>query len=167
MPYRSNIERNAAIYKLWEEGKSVEEISLLTGIPRSTVGYYVHKFNAAARTGGAIPLPPPTKKQPAEILFGFLQKYEVMDYLHTQLRICDAPTLYYRLAAMKLLVEITARLELTNEERKLLSSAVTELQIRAAPQVTGQKREGLSVNDIVEQRRQQLKRQQQLKPRKD
>jgi hypothetical protein len=189
MPYRSNIERNAAIYKLWEEGKSIEEISLLTGIPRSTVGYYVHKFNVAARTGGAIPLPPPTKKQPTEILFGFLEKATAMDYLLTLLKTCDAQTIYYNLAATKLLGEQLGRFELTNEERKVLSSVMTGLWTRAPPQVTDQKRKGPSVTDIAEQLKQlqtraapeevtdqkrtlddiieELKQQRQLKPRKD
>jgi len=157
MPYRSNIERNAAIYKLWEQGKSIEDISLLTSIPRSTVGYYVHKFNAAARAGGAIPLPPSTKKQPTEIQFGLLKKQEAMDYILTLLKTCNAQTIYYNLAATKLLVEITDRPELTNEERKLLSSVMTLLWTRAPPQVTDQKREGPSVNDIVEQQQRQLK----------
>jgi hypothetical protein len=162
MPYRSNIERNAAIYKLWEEGKSIEEISLLTGIPRSTVGYYVHKFNAAARTGGAIPLPPSTEKQPTEILFGLLKKSVAMEYLLTLLKTSDAQTIYYNLAATKLLGEQLGRLELTNEEREVLSSVMTGLWTRAPPQVTDQKREGPNEPDLVEQfkQQQQLKRQQ-------
>jgi hypothetical protein len=39
MPYQSNIERNVIIYQHWQEGKTIEEISTLTGIPHSTVGY--------------------------------------------------------------------------------------------------------------------------------
>ena len=41
---RPNPERNDKIYTLWKEGHTIEEISLFTGIPRSTVGYYVKKF---------------------------------------------------------------------------------------------------------------------------
>jgi hypothetical protein len=41
---RPNPERNDKIYALWKEGHTIEEISLFTGIPRSTVGYYVKKF---------------------------------------------------------------------------------------------------------------------------
>lgn len=80
-----------------------------------------------------------------------------MDYLLAQLKTCDAPTLYYKLAAMKLLVEITGRLELTDEERKLLSSAMPGLQTRAAPQVTDKGKKKLHLNEIMDQ----------LKPRKD
>jgi len=40
-----NFERENAIYELWKAGCTIDEISSKTGIPRSTVGYYVAKFN--------------------------------------------------------------------------------------------------------------------------
>jgi transposase len=125
MPYQSNLERNAVIYQHWQEGKTIEEISTLTGVPRSTVGYYVRKFNAAARAGMPLPLPPPSKKQPAEIVFSFLTKAKVMEFVLNLLKTGDAQTIYYNLASMKLLTELIGRLTLTKEERELLSSAMT------------------------------------------
>ena len=40
-----NIKRENEIYQLWNQGYIVDEISSQMGIPRSTVGYYVRKFN--------------------------------------------------------------------------------------------------------------------------
>ena len=40
-----NFERENAIYELWLQDYTIDEISSKTGIPRSTVGYYVAKFN--------------------------------------------------------------------------------------------------------------------------
>jgi hypothetical protein len=108
-----------------QEGKTIEEISTLTGVPRSTVGYYVRKFNAAARAAMPLPLPPPSKKQPAEIVFSFLTKAKVMEFVLNLLKTSDAQTIYYNLASMKLLTELIGRLGLTKEERELLSSAMT------------------------------------------
>jgi len=52
-----NYERNRQVYLLWEQGYSVEEIASVTAIPRSTVGYYVRKFNLYAKDGRPIVLP--------------------------------------------------------------------------------------------------------------
>ncbi len=41
---KSNEERNTSIYNLWCKGYTIDEISLKTEIPRSSVGYYVKKF---------------------------------------------------------------------------------------------------------------------------
>ena len=49
--YTPNLERNKHIYELWERGLTVDRISSLTGVPRSTVGYYVRKFNRLAVEG--------------------------------------------------------------------------------------------------------------------
>lgn len=49
-----NIDRNFLIYELWEKGCTIDEISFDTGIPRSTVGYYIRKFNKRAKSGEPI-----------------------------------------------------------------------------------------------------------------
>jgi hypothetical protein len=72
-----------------------------------------------------LPLPPPSKKQPAEIVFSFLTKAKVMEFVLNLLKTSDAQTIYYNLASMKLLTELIGRLGLTKEERELLSSAMT------------------------------------------
>lgn len=55
--YRQNLERNRVVYELWEKGLTVDKIASLTGIPRSTVGYYVRKFNRLAAEGKPVVLP--------------------------------------------------------------------------------------------------------------
>lgn len=49
--YSTNLERNKAIYELWEKNLTVDQISSRTGIPRSTVGYYARKFNRLGAEG--------------------------------------------------------------------------------------------------------------------
>jgi len=63
-----NIERNAVIYNLWEKGLTVAEIAQETFIPRSTVGYYVRKFNKKARRGEPIIIHIPPKKPDSKTL---------------------------------------------------------------------------------------------------
>jgi hypothetical protein len=46
---RSNPERERKIYELWQHSETIDEISIVTSIPRSTVGYYVRKFNRDAK----------------------------------------------------------------------------------------------------------------------
>ena len=56
--FLTNPERNERIYRLWEKGLTVDEIvHELPDIPRSTVGYYVRKFNRYAKEGRPIILP--------------------------------------------------------------------------------------------------------------
>jgi len=55
--YTPNPERNRVIYELWEKNLTVDQISSRTGIPRSTVGYYVRKFNKLAVEGKPIVFP--------------------------------------------------------------------------------------------------------------
>ena len=66
--FDENIERNAVIYKLWEKGLTVTEIAQETFIPRSTVGYYVRKFNKKARRGEPIIIHGPLEKLDSETL---------------------------------------------------------------------------------------------------
>jgi len=51
---QENPDRNFLIYELWKEGRTIDEISFETAIPRSTVGYYVRKFNKCAKSGEPI-----------------------------------------------------------------------------------------------------------------
>ncbi len=53
---RENLYRNRLIFKMWTVGRAIDQISLLTGIPRSSVGYYVRKFNKRAQKGTPIPI---------------------------------------------------------------------------------------------------------------
>jgi len=55
--YTANHERNRVIYELWEKNLTVDQISSRTRIPRSTVGYYIRKFNKLAVEGKPIVFP--------------------------------------------------------------------------------------------------------------
>jgi len=54
--YLQNLERNRVIYELWENGFTVDQIASRTSILRSTVGYYVRKFNRLAAEGKPVVL---------------------------------------------------------------------------------------------------------------
>ncbi len=54
---RQNVNRNKAIYELWEKAYTVKQIAVETGIPRGTVAYYVRKFNRAAEQGKPVVFP--------------------------------------------------------------------------------------------------------------
>ncbi len=44
------------LYRLWSEGNTIEKASAITGIPRSTTGYYYKKFDRYAKRGEPIPV---------------------------------------------------------------------------------------------------------------
>ena len=62
---KENLGRNFLIYEQWKDGRTIDEISFDTGIPRSTIGYYVRKFNKNARRGEPIAFQP-IKEKPDE-----------------------------------------------------------------------------------------------------
>jgi hypothetical protein len=45
----ANVEREAKIRELWQASHTIDEMTLLTDIPRSSIGYYVRKFNKENR----------------------------------------------------------------------------------------------------------------------
>ena len=59
---RENVDRNFLIYELWKKGLTIDQVSFDTGIPRSTVGYYVRKFNKRAGRGEPIAFLPEREK---------------------------------------------------------------------------------------------------------
>lgn len=52
--------RRKAIYELWDMEYTIDEVSLRLNIPRSSVGYYVRKFNKSFGRGR---IPSPVKDQ--------------------------------------------------------------------------------------------------------
>jgi hypothetical protein len=60
---KENPDRNFLVHELWKQGRTVDEISFETGIPRSTVGYYIRKFNQCAKSGKPIPITPAAHPQ--------------------------------------------------------------------------------------------------------
>jgi hypothetical protein len=130
MPFKTNLERNNRIYNLWEEGRTVDEISTSMGIPRSSAGYYVRKFNQAARQGKTLPLP--TKAKQDDVVQDFLAKIFVADRVLNFIKSNDPQKIYYYLASMKLLYELTPKLALTEEQKKILDSAIKDMGITAS-----------------------------------
>jgi hypothetical protein len=106
--YFTNFERNRVIYELWMKKLTVEQISSSTGIPRSSVGYYVRKFNRLASQGKPIVFPDTsqgTRKQGS-----FTEDISTMAFLQLKIQAGamngDWEGLYYRLNVLKLLKEL-------------------------------------------------------------
>jgi hypothetical protein len=130
MPFETNLDRNNKIYTLWEEGKTVDEISISVGIPRSTAGYYVRKFNQAARQGKTLPLP--TKPKQEDVVQDLLAKVFVADRILNVIKSNDLQKIYYYLASMKLFSELLPKIALTKKQKEMLDSAMKDMGITAS-----------------------------------
>ena len=113
--YSLNVERNKTIYKYWERKLTVDQISMMTGIPRSTVGYYVRKFNRMATQGKPIVFPESHKaeEKPADLIVQLTAKMfksRVKDLIEAG----EFEWLYYGLMDIKLVRELG--IFSTNEE---------------------------------------------------
>ena len=139
MGFRRNPERERLIYRYWRLGYTVDRISRLTGIPRSSVGYYVRKFNK--KYGESIRL----RRKLSPILMGVDESpkmsedklvesavlkmislksfFDIISPLVKQGRYKD---LYYLLRCMKLMGEMLQPLMFTPEERKVADKAIKQ-----------------------------------------
>jgi len=149
--FRRNPERERLIYQYWVQGYTIDEISMLTGIPRSSVGYYVRKFNKkyGRRSRVRVSFLPAlgdgtdVKKDEYSLAVSGIMKsaalistFETVVDLVRQGRLQDA---YYCLATIKLFNEIERIYSLTPEERKAAKRAIDEfLQIIRANTETGE-----------------------------
>ncbi len=106
--YLANSERNRLIYDLWEANLTVNEISSRTGIPRSTVGYYVRKFNKLAAKGKPVVFPglSPDPRMPRNYTEDIQLISRVEAKVLESMANGDWKGLYYRLSAFKLLKEL-------------------------------------------------------------
>jgi len=150
MGFRRNPERERLIYQYWVQGYTIDEISRLTGIPRSSVGYYVRKFNKkyGRRSRVRVSFLPAlgdstdVKKDEYSLAVSGIMKsaalistFETVVDLVRQGKLQDA---YYCLATIKLFNEIERIYSLTPEERKAAKRAIDEfLQIIRANAETG------------------------------
>jgi hypothetical protein len=114
--YATNSERNKVIYELWEKNLTIEKISSSTNIPRSTVGYYVRKFNRLSAKGKPVVFPGLSRdagKQDSNTADSramslFLQKiYDLVPQ-------GDWEEIYYRVNSFKLLKELGFLTEIEN-----------------------------------------------------
>ena len=109
--YLTNFDRNRVIYELWERNLTVEQIASSTSIPRSTVGYYVRKFNRLAAQSKPVVFPGLDHGASAGALQdSLLQESSTMSIiqLHTLdlIRQRNWKELYYRLNVFKLMKEL-------------------------------------------------------------
>ena len=133
-----NHERNALLYIHWRDGNTAEETAALTGIPKSTVGYYYRKFNRYAKMGIDPPVllsvPQPPEETSASMFLKTISVNRIFEWLRTD----DPQTFYYRLAGVKLASEIVSKLRLTAEERKqfprLISDWIAATALKKAQQ---------------------------------
>ena len=116
---RENIDRNFLVYELWKKGRAIDEIAFETTIPRSTVGYYVRKFNKCAKSGEPIVFQqvrkPPNEKEMANQA---LTKTSVSSYLLKMASNGEIDKLYKSLMILKLWKELQGELFPTKEERE-------------------------------------------------
>ena len=117
---KENLYSNLVIHKLWEDGCTIDEITLETGIPRSTVGYYVRKFKRRASRGEPIAYAPanekPNEKSMAVQAFA---KALASQRLFQMLGEEDGLDKVYKLLMItKLVKELQREIFATEEERK-------------------------------------------------
>jgi len=116
---QENSDRNFLVYELWKEGRTIEEISFETGIPRSTVGYYVRKFNKCAKSGKPIVCQRVTVKPDAKAMAiqGFIKSYTLAN-LSEMLKNGEIDKVYKMLMICKLWKELEKDIIPTKEEEQ-------------------------------------------------
>ena len=138
MSFRRNPERERLVYRYWVQGHTIDEISRLTGIPRSSVGYYVRKFNRRYGEGRLrrkrslilMDMDEGSKMNEVKLVESAVSKmiglkgfFDIIDPLVRQGRYRD---LYYLLRSMKLMGEMLQPLIFTPEERKVADKAAQQ-----------------------------------------
>ena len=124
---KENPERNARIYELWVLGLTIDEIALETGYPRSTVGYYIRKFNKKAKRGELIILPHVVERPDSETLaLQAVLKSSVFVKLTERINAGDLDTVYKSLMILKLVKELQRDLFSTKEESEAFLKVLTQ-----------------------------------------
>ena len=120
-----NVERNKRIQNLWILGQTIDQISLSTGIPRSTVGYYVKKFKKSGRRLQSPRSVTQTgfEASPSESV---VMKTFFLQEVAALIRDKDYQKLHYFLVSYKTLMQMQSYLKLTEEEGKLLQNAMSD-----------------------------------------
>jgi len=124
---KENTERNARIYESWELGLTIDEIALKTGYPRSTVGYYIRKFNKKAKRGEPIILPHVVERPDSETLaLQAVIKSSAFVNLTERVKAGDLDTVYKSLMILKLVKELQRDLFPTKEEGEAFFKVLTQ-----------------------------------------
>jgi len=112
-----NHDRNSSVHELWKNGCTIDEICSETGIPRSTVGYYVRKFNKNAKRGEPIIFQHTRKKQDdLSLVIQANNKYEIIEKLSKMVKNDELDKAYKTLSIYKLMKELGNYISPTNEE---------------------------------------------------
>ena len=120
--FQENLDRNVIIYELWKKGFTIDEISFDTSIPRSTVGYYVRKFNKRARRGDPIVFSVEKEKLTKEeiSLITVLKRDQIKKISKWMREGPDAMDKIYKyLSIMKLLKELKREIFPAKDEEKV------------------------------------------------
>ena len=115
--FKENTNRNFLVYELWKKGYTIDEIAFETAIPRSTVGYYVRKFNKCAKSGAPIVFQQ-VREQPDEKAMAYktyLKNYQSLG-LVKMLKNGEIDKVYKLLMILKLSKELQRELSPTKEE---------------------------------------------------
>ncbi|HKM50425.1 MAG TPA: hypothetical protein VJZ75_04530 [Candidatus Bathyarchaeia archaeon] len=142
-----NYERNRQVYLLWEQGYSVEEIASVTAIPRSTVGYYVRKFNLYAKDGRPIVLPQSRARHQENVNSAMGKGYVISKVME---RVGKDPEYVDRflsvLEHLKNLGMIPTQEEMKALEKELAKSS----PLHAAKPQASQQDTGLTMNEVID-----------------
>jgi len=137
---QENPDRNFIIYEMWTNGSTIDEISFETGVPRSTVGYYVRKFNKCAKSGEPIVVQRIRKKPDEKVIA--VQAWKKCDFFAylTEIRNEEdgLDKVYKTLMIAKLTKELYRDIYPTEEERQAVQKNWPYLieQILRAKKVT-------------------------------
>ncbi len=115
---QENTSRNLLVYDLWEKGRTIDEISLDLGIPRSTVGYYVRKYNRYAKRGEPIAFEGLRKKPDEKVMaaMGYIKTNFFNVMTQTLLEKDGIDKVYKMLMVLKLAKELWRDIFPTPEE---------------------------------------------------
>ncbi len=151
--FRENFERNSRIYELWKKGYTVKEISFETGIPRSSAGYYVRKFNKRARRGDPIPFLPEREKPDEKkmAIKAFIKNFTSNQIMQIIAAGVDIDKFHKTLMVIKLLKELQRDLTLTKEEKQALDKhwmeTVTEIMDTMSLQSNNKTNKEIPINN--------------------
>jgi len=136
---RTNPEREKDIRRLWELGKTIDYTARVTGIPRSSVGYYVKKFNKdlGRRTVSSrerlLAGSGPSKNDPdgesqggsLSALLKLFGGVGVLNRIQNLINSEDFERLYFFLASFELLPRVIKTIQPTDEEWAALLKDLT------------------------------------------
>jgi hypothetical protein len=117
---QENPDRNFLVYELWKKGRTIDDISFETAIPRSTVGYYVRKFNKCARSGEPIVFQRIKEKpdEKAMAVQAWVKGGFLADLVNTLKEKDGLDKAYKTLMIVKLMKELQHYIFVTDEERQ-------------------------------------------------